>query len=43
MHLLDLQQSDGSWVNRNNRWWEKDPVLVTAYALIALEIIWKKT
>jgi squalene-hopene/tetraprenyl-beta-curcumene cyclase len=42
MHLLDLQQRDGSWVNRNNRWWEKDPCLVTPYSLLALEIIVRK-
>ncbi len=39
--LIDLQNSDGSWVNDNGRWWEKDPVLVTSYATIALEIIWR--
>jgi squalene-hopene/tetraprenyl-beta-curcumene cyclase len=32
-----LQKPDGSWVNENNRWWENDPVLATAYALLALE------
>lgn len=37
--LLNLQQGDGSWVNENGRWWEKDPVLVTAYAVISLEIL----
>ncbi|MEW6221654.1 MAG: cycloartenol synthase [Thermodesulfobacteriota bacterium] len=37
--LLDLQRGDGSWVNENGRWWEKDPVLVTSYAAIALEVI----
>jgi squalene-hopene/tetraprenyl-beta-curcumene cyclase len=37
--LIDLQNSDGSWVNANGRWWEKDPVLVTSYAVITLEII----
>ncbi len=42
MHLLDLQQRDGSWVNRSNRWWEKDPALVTAYSLLTLEILWRK-
>ncbi len=39
--LLDLQQRDGSWVNANGRWWETDPVLVTAYSLLALEIIYR--
>jgi squalene-hopene/tetraprenyl-beta-curcumene cyclase len=38
LKLIDLQQADGSWVNTNGRWWEKDPALVTSYALICLEI-----
>lgn len=37
--LLNLQNSKGFWMNENNRWWEKDPVLVTAYTMIALEYI----
>jgi len=37
--LLDLQNADGSWVNANGRWWEKDPHLVTSYATITLEIL----
>ena len=37
--LLQLQQADGSWANANNRWWEKDPVLVTSYAVMSLEMI----
>jgi len=28
----------GFWVNDNNRYWEGDPVLSTAYALIALQV-----
>lgn len=28
----------GFWVNDDNRYWEGDPVLVTAYALIALQV-----
>jgi len=39
MKLLNLQSRDGSWANENNRWMEKDPVLVTAYAVLALEMI----
>jgi squalene-hopene/tetraprenyl-beta-curcumene cyclase len=42
LKLLDLQQPDGSWVNTSGRWWEKDPVLVTSYALISLGIIERK-
>jgi squalene-hopene/tetraprenyl-beta-curcumene cyclase len=38
--LLNLQSPDGSWVNSNGRWWEKDPVLVTAYSILALEQIY---
>jgi squalene-hopene/tetraprenyl-beta-curcumene cyclase len=34
--LLERQQPDGSWVNKNARWMEGDPNLVTAYALLAL-------
>ena len=41
LKLLNLQNKDGSWANENNRWWEKDPVLVTAYSVITLEIIYK--
>jgi squalene-hopene/tetraprenyl-beta-curcumene cyclase len=41
--LISLQRIDpktgfGYWVNEHGRWWENDPVLVTAYALLALEI-----
>ncbi|MBW1925515.1 MAG: terpene cyclase/mutase family protein [Deltaproteobacteria bacterium] len=39
MKLLNLQAPEGFWVNENGRWWERDPVLVTSYAVIALEII----
>ncbi|MBL8901020.1 MAG: hypothetical protein JNM84_25550 [Planctomycetes bacterium] len=36
--LAALQRADGSWVNeRAERWWEGNPVLATAYALLALE------
>jgi squalene-hopene/tetraprenyl-beta-curcumene cyclase len=34
--LAARQQSDGSWVNKNERWLEADPNLVTGYALLAL-------
>ncbi|MCB1126673.1 MAG: terpene cyclase/mutase family protein, partial [Verrucomicrobiae bacterium] len=37
MRLINLQKPDGSWVNGNGRWWENDPVLVTAYAIISLD------
>jgi squalene-hopene/tetraprenyl-beta-curcumene cyclase len=37
--LLNLQQKDGAWLNDNGRWWERDPALVTAYAVLSLEMI----
>jgi len=39
MRLLNLQRQDGSWFNDNARWWEKDPALVTSYAVLSLELI----
>ena len=39
LRLMDLQHQDGSWINESGRWWERDPVLVTSYAVITLEII----
>jgi len=41
MRLINLQQRDGSWSNDNGRWWEKDPALVTSYAVLSLEMIWR--
>jgi squalene-hopene/tetraprenyl-beta-curcumene cyclase len=34
--IISRQQPDGSWVNKNARWMEGDPNLVTGYALLAL-------
>lgn len=34
--LAELQQDDGSFKSVDDRWMENDPVLITAYALIAL-------
>ncbi len=34
--LANKQSADGSWVNKNKRWLETDPNLVTAYALLTL-------
>jgi len=42
LKLLNLQHADGSWVHENARWWEKDPALVTAFSLIALEMAYKR-
>ncbi len=36
--LMARQRPDGSWVNEVDRWWEGDPVLVTAYAVQTLSI-----
>jgi squalene-hopene/tetraprenyl-beta-curcumene cyclase len=41
--VISLQKTDektgaGYWVNQNNRWMEGDPILVTSYSLIALNI-----
>ncbi len=38
--LLSTQAPDGSWINPNSRWWENDPILVTAYAVLTLEQIY---
>ncbi len=35
--LLSLQRSDGSWVNDEDRWYEGNPHLVTAYAVLAMQ------
>jgi len=40
--LVEIQADDGSWVNSNNRWWESDENLCTAYAVIALEYCLKE-
>lgn len=39
LELLNRQDRQGFWVNQTGRWMEKDPVLVTAYALLTLERI----
>ena len=36
-HLFSIQKPNGSWVNPTERWYEGDPHLVTAYALLALD------
>lgn len=35
-HLFKLQQANGSWVNKEPRWYEGDPNLSTAYTLLSL-------
>jgi squalene-hopene/tetraprenyl-beta-curcumene cyclase len=37
--LLSTQRENGSWVNDNGRWMESNPVLVTAYTVMALQEI----
>jgi squalene-hopene/tetraprenyl-beta-curcumene cyclase len=41
MRLINLQQKDGTWLNENGRWWEKDTALVTAYGVLTLEMIYR--
>jgi squalene-hopene/tetraprenyl-beta-curcumene cyclase len=36
VQLLKNQRENGSWVNDNGRWMESNPVLVTAYTVLAL-------
>jgi len=41
--LLNMQATDGSWVNSNSgRWWEGDKNLVTAWSVIALNHVIRK-
>jgi squalene-hopene/tetraprenyl-beta-curcumene cyclase len=41
--FVQLQTADGSWVNQESaRWMEKDPVLVTSYSIMALELLYPK-
>jgi squalene-hopene/tetraprenyl-beta-curcumene cyclase len=35
--LLTLQRTDGSWINDADRWYEGNPHLVTAYAVLAIQ------
>jgi squalene-hopene/tetraprenyl-beta-curcumene cyclase len=34
---IDEKTGQGYWVNSNNKYWENNPILVTAYTIIALE------
>lgn len=42
LQLLNLQRPDGSWLNDNGRWWEKEIPLVTSYSLLTLEFARRK-
>jgi len=35
--LVELQKAEGFWVNEEDRWFETNPILVTSYAILALE------
>ncbi|RCK74495.1 MAG: hypothetical protein IGBAC_1443 [Ignavibacteriae bacterium] len=35
--LISLQDGEGFWQNKNNRWWENKKELVTAYTILAME------
>jgi len=35
--LVSLQRNDGSWVNEEDRWYEGNPHLVTAYSVLAMQ------
>ncbi len=39
MQTIDPATGHGYWVNSDGRFWERDPVLVTAYSVLALEHI----
>ena len=39
VNLQTIDKDGGFWMNKNNRWFENDPVLCTSYSLIALEIL----
>ena len=36
-HLFQRQQAIGAWLNKNDRWYEGDPNLATAYTLMAMK------
>lgn len=40
--LIDVQKSDGSWMNENSRWMEALPVLATSYAILSLDTAYPK-
>lgn len=39
LKFIQTQKQDGSWINASARWWENDPVLVSAYAVISLNMV----
>lgn len=43
LKVMSVQQPEGSWINQgSNRWMEDNPVLVTAYSLLALEHVYRQ-
>lgn len=40
MRLMKLQKPDGSWVNEEPRWKEANPVLVSTYGVMTLQLIY---
>jgi squalene-hopene/tetraprenyl-beta-curcumene cyclase len=36
---IEPDSGHGYWLNDNGRFWENDPVLATAYCLLALELL----
>lgn len=42
LKLIQLQATNGSWVNDTARWMEKDPALVTTYCVLTLEIVYNQ-
>jgi squalene-hopene/tetraprenyl-beta-curcumene cyclase len=41
LKVMSHQSQDGSWTNEgSNRWMEGDPILVTAYSMLALQHVY---
>ena len=36
-HLFELQQENGAWVNKSDRWYEGNPDLATAFVMMSLK------
>ena len=42
LKIMSYQSEDGSWINKDsNRWMEDDRILVTCYAILALEHVYR--
>lgn len=39
--LVSIQDGEGFWINKNNRWWENKKELVTSYTVLAIENVLK--